>query len=144
MELHFRYNLLSKSLPEDLGRLRSLHKLTIGNNVLEGPVPAKSILFLNSVQYLDLNSNSFSGTFPDVSGSLRQLNFLDVSGNDFIGSLPNISALLNGVGVFNFSNNLLYGNLSFGFGGNINISFDLSRNFFTGHTPLQLVKAISL
>ncbi|KAH1123651.1 hypothetical protein GLYMA_06G012700v4 [Glycine max] len=117
-------------LPPDFTRLRNLRRMILANSMLTGALPGR--LFSDSLQFLVLRQNNFSGSLPVELWSLPRLSFLDVSANNFSGLLPNSTSAANNAtaAVLNISHNKFYGGLTpalrrFGF-------VDLSRNYFEG------------
>ncbi|PON50875.1 Tyrosine-protein kinase [Trema orientale] len=146
-------NQVSGELPS-FGSLPSLRVLRLGNNQLFGSIPEEfletsmplveldlsnngftgSLVGINStsLQYLNLSSNSLSGTLPTIlkscllmdlsknmiSGDISimqnweaNLEFLDMSSNKLSGSLPNLSSNFQSLTTINLSNNSLGGAL---------------------------------
>ncbi|KAG5018114.1 hypothetical protein AAZX31_06G012100 [Glycine max] len=117
-------------LPPDFTRLRNLRRMILANSMLTGALPGR--LFSDSLQFLVLRQNNFSGSLPVELWSLPRLSFLDVSANNFSGLLPNSTSAANNAtaAVLNISHNKFYGGLTpalrrFGF-------VDLSSNYFEG------------
>ncbi|ERM94316.1 probable inactive receptor kinase At5g10020 isoform X1 [Amborella trichopoda] len=78
-------NLLSGSLPPDIGKMDRLKLLNLGHNSLSGEMPIE-ISGLTSLEYLDLSFNHFKGSIPqELPLSVKTLN---VSYNDLSGIIP--------------------------------------------------------
>ncbi|KAB1223241.1 Receptor-like protein kinase HAIKU2 [Morella rubra] len=66
--------------------LQSLAKLSLGFNLLRGPV-MEDLKNCAKLEYLDLGNNFFSGAVPDIS-SLSQLRYLHLNHSGFSGNFP--------------------------------------------------------
>ncbi|XP_009140909.1 probable LRR receptor-like serine/threonine-protein kinase At3g47570 [Brassica rapa] len=91
-------NLISGSIPHQIGNLVSLQEITLGGNLLTGLLTA-SIGKLLRLQVLNLSSNSISGEIPSSIGNLTRLERLYLANNRFEGtitpSLSNCTSLLH-------------------------------------------------
>ncbi|CAN4081842.1 unnamed protein product [Withania somnifera] len=150
---------LKSIIPEEIGNLTGVIKLTLSNNKLTGNIP-KSVQGMLNLQELYLQSNKIEGTIPDIICNLRNLGSLDLSGNRFSGSMPpclgNITNLryiylasnklnlrlpaslgnLQDLIEFNVSTNLLSGQIPWEIGNlRAAILIDLSKNDFSGRIP---------
>ncbi|XP_016451484.2 uncharacterized protein LOC107776148 [Nicotiana tabacum] len=74
-------------IPEEIGNLTGVAKMTLSNNELIGHIP-KTVLGMLNLQELYLDSNKIEGTIPDAICNLKNLGALDLSGNQFSGSVP--------------------------------------------------------
>ncbi|KAJ0601748.1 putative protein kinase RLK-Pelle-LRR-XIIIa family [Helianthus annuus] len=108
------------SIPEQIGLLSNLTKLSLWGNQLTGNIPV-SLTNLTRLDYLDLSDNNFSGSLPVSLTNLTHLERLDLSGNSFSGEFP---ALLT---------NLIHLEYLF-----------LSRNNFSGELPVSLTNLTHL
>ncbi|CEM11834.1 unnamed protein product [Vitrella brassicaformis CCMP3155] len=79
-------NLLSGSIPAELGQLTELRKVYLHDNQLSGTLP-DTLSGWKSVEYLAIDHNNFSGTLEPLS-TLTSLRQLWVSDNWFEGYLP--------------------------------------------------------
>ena len=76
------------SIPSELGLLHaSLANLYLFNNLLTGTIPTELGL-LTFVNDLELFNNSLTGSIPSELGRLSILNFLFLSNNRLSGTLP--------------------------------------------------------
>ncbi|KAG5048902.1 hypothetical protein AAZX31_04G108900 [Glycine max] len=85
--LDLSYNLLSGSIPENLGEMAYLQVLNLGHNRLSGNIPDR-LGGLKAIGVLDLSHNSLNGSIPGALEGLSFLSDLDVSNNNLTGSIP--------------------------------------------------------
>ncbi|WVZ01448.1 hypothetical protein V8G54_027517 [Vigna mungo] len=85
--LDLSYNLLSGTIPGNLGGMAYLQVLNLGHNRLSGNIP-DSFGGLKAIGVLDLSHNSLNGSIPGSLESLSFLSDLDVSNNNLTGSVP--------------------------------------------------------
>ncbi|EPS57765.1 hypothetical protein M569_17052, partial [Genlisea aurea] len=125
-------NLISGELPELVGKLRNLRSLNLSGNLLTGNLPA-NLTEIPGLQAVALRNNSFSGRIPGGFGSVR---VLDLSSNLFNGSLPEVFGGGNLV-YLNVSGNRLAGEITPEFVAGIppDATVDLSFNNLTGTIP---------
>ncbi|KAF2314066.1 hypothetical protein GH714_021860 [Hevea brasiliensis] len=84
--LNLRYNKLSGSIPQEIGKLRSLSVAFLSHNKLTGRLPA-SIGNLGKLTILHLHDNRLSGLIPMEIGMLTSLKELVLTNNSLTGSL---------------------------------------------------------
>ncbi|XP_016477996.2 uncharacterized protein LOC107799403 isoform X1 [Nicotiana tabacum] len=149
-------------IPEEIGNLTGVTKMSLSNNELTGHIP-NTIQGMLSLQELYLQNNKLEGTIPDVICNLKKLGALNLSRNQFAGSVPpclgkvtnlrNINLAYNRLNSslpaalgdlhdlieFNVSSNLLGGQIPMEIG-NLNAAtlIDLSKNDFFGKIPITL------
>ena len=99
--LNLSNNLLSGSIPQQIGLLENLKSIDFSNNQLTGLLPTE-LYSLDSLQSLNLSNNLLSGEISDSIGNLTQLegvityahnsttqyDALNLSNNSFTGLLP--------------------------------------------------------
>ncbi|XP_027331714.1 receptor-like protein kinase BRI1-like 3 [Abrus precatorius] len=85
--LDLSYNLLSGSIPGNLGAMAYLQVLNLGHNRLTGTIP-DSFGGLKAIGVLDLSHNELQGFIPGALEGLSFLSDLDVSNNNLTGSIP--------------------------------------------------------
>lgn len=128
--INLTFNNISGSIPESIGKLTNLQKLTINNNELTGPLP-QSIKQLTKLDRLDLSYNKLEGSVS--LESLQNLQYLDISYNQFSSI---IFAQNNQLNTLKANHNKFTGPL---FSGLVNLNnlttLDLSYNEFTGSIP---------
>ena len=72
-------NQLSGNIPQELGLLKSLKHLYLGNNRLSGEIP-RDLALLDSLVNLDVSNNQLSGDFPREFSRLQNLKGLAAVG----------------------------------------------------------------
>lgn len=85
--LDLSYNMLSGTIPDNMGSMNFLQVLNLGHNNLNGNIPF-SLGGLKVIGVLDLSHNNLQGYIPGSLGGLSFLNDLDVSNNNLTGSIP--------------------------------------------------------
>ncbi|ESQ38625.1 hypothetical protein EUTSA_v10028397mg, partial [Eutrema salsugineum] len=85
--LSLQNNLISGSIPDDIGNLISLQSLGLHENRLTSPLPT-SIGKLLQLEGLNLNSNRMSGEIPTSIGNITRLDLLYLFNNSFEGNVP--------------------------------------------------------
>ncbi|XP_020596051.1 LOW QUALITY PROTEIN: LRR receptor-like serine/threonine-protein kinase RPK2 [Phalaenopsis equestris] len=87
-QLHLSFNLLEKSIPEEIGSgCLSLEYLDLSGNLLIGSIPS-SLGNCTKLQFLLLASNRLDSVIPPDLGRLENLRALDVSKNCLRGYIP--------------------------------------------------------
>ncbi|XP_019412937.1 PREDICTED: probably inactive leucine-rich repeat receptor-like protein kinase IMK2 isoform X2 [Lupinus angustifolius] len=101
---------LSGKISEKIGKLQSLRKISLHDNLLTGPIPY-SLGFLPNLRGVYLFNNKLSGSIPLSIGNCPMLQSIDVSNNLLIGKIP--PSLSNSTRIFriNLSFNLLSGSI---------------------------------
>ncbi|CAL5366258.1 unnamed protein product [Camellia sinensis] len=105
------HNSLSRPLPVEVGYLKNLGYLNVGENMLYGEIPdtlgscvlleilsmegnlfqgtiPSTLDFLRGIQLLDLSRNNLSGRIPEYIENFKFLQILNLSNNDFEGAVP--------------------------------------------------------
>lgn len=145
--------------------LKSLEKLALGHNTLSGPV-SDGLKNCVGLKYLDLSSNRFSGSPPDIS-YLSQLMYLYMNDTGLTGNfqwnslygMTNLVVLSLGDNRFNrspfpngitkltnlnwlyLSNCSIEGTIPSGIGNLTElINLELSQNYLTGEIPVEITK----
>lgn len=85
--LDISHNMLSGSIPKEIGKMLYLYILNLGHNNLSGTIP-EDLGALKSINILDLSSNSLDGTIPQALTSLSMLMEIDLSNNNLTGMIP--------------------------------------------------------
>lgn len=71
----------------------SVTKIQLSNQNLAGPLPIDSLCNLPSLQTLSLGSNLLSGPLKPEINNCSRLQFLDLASNNLFGSVPDLSSL---------------------------------------------------
>ncbi|XP_074319264.1 putative LRR receptor-like serine/threonine-protein kinase At1g53440 isoform X1 [Silene latifolia] len=88
-------NQLAGPIPKSLGNLKNLETLVLAANFFNGTLPA-TLVNLRNLKELRLNGNAFTGKIPDFLGSLANLTTLDIQGTSMQGPIPSsLSTLTN-------------------------------------------------
>ncbi|GJN08023.1 hypothetical protein PR202_ga25908 [Eleusine coracana subsp. coracana] len=123
-------NLLAGELPAVIGTYPELITVDLSLNQLHGPLP--ETLFTSVLTYMNLSSNSFSGTLPLPNSGARNSTSIDLS--IFPVQPSNLS-------IVDLSNNSLSGLLPSGIGDLSALTLlNLSQNNFTGQIPKAITK----
>ncbi|VVA36980.1 PREDICTED: serine/threonine-kinase [Prunus dulcis] len=85
--LDLSHNLLSGSIPKEIGKMYYLYILNLGHNNISGSIP-EELGKLRSVNILDLSSNILEGTIPQALTGLSLLMEIDLSNNRLSGMIP--------------------------------------------------------
>lgn len=125
------------TLPEGLGRLTTLEKLSMPRNLIRGTIP-KSISNLPHLEVLNLNSNMLVGTIPTFA-SFR-LRVLDLGHNGLVGTLDSDLVKHNPLlAELDASNNQLSGTVPSSFGDSQHLlTVSLSGNYLSGTIDASL------
>ncbi|KAL8499141.1 hypothetical protein ACS0TY_022207 [Phlomoides rotata] len=155
-------NQISGEIPAAIGNLKSLQKLSLGRNNLNGVIPQEIgnlqnlVLFgtednqisgqipaaignLKSLQTLSLGRNNLNGVMPQEIGNLQKLVVFSIDENEISGALP--------LNIFNMTSlqtlllwqNKLSGILSRDIGNLTMLNdLELSDNYFTGFIPTEI------
>eukprot|EP00980_Cylindrotheca_fusiformis_P030579 scaffold25064_cov113-Cylindrotheca_fusiformis.AAC.1 len=146
VELYFSQNLLSGTLPPEIGNFRGLRGLFLGDNLIEGSIPTE-VGRLTFATTLQLFKNSIVGTLPTEIGNLSRLGSFSISQNSaLVGLVPSEIGLLTSLTFLQLWGNFFDGELP------IEITrlrkmnaLGLSGNLFEGtiHTELAMMTSLS-
>jgi hypothetical protein len=78
---------LTGSIPADIGLLKSLTTLDLGENALTGSIP-EQLYDLTEMQYLYLHQNQLTGAISPKIGNMQSLLRLYLGDNELTGSFP--------------------------------------------------------
>uniref|UniRef100_A0A2N9G7Z1 Protein kinase domain-containing protein n=1 Tax=Fagus sylvatica TaxID=28930 RepID=A0A2N9G7Z1_FAGSY len=143
--MDFIENKLIGNIPVELGSLRKLEKLYIGENNLTGGIPP-SLGNISSLQALNLALNNIVGNIPDEIGHLQRLSFFQVAANNLSGMIPYSLYNISTMSIFAILINQLNGTLP----DNIGLTLpnlrhlSVSTNNFFGSIPVSLSNASRL
>lgn len=85
--IYLRDNSLSGIIPKEIGLMKVLNQLDLGNNNFSGFIPVQ-ISNLTNLEKLDLSGNQLSGEIPASLKNLHFLSFFTVANNDLQGVIP--------------------------------------------------------
>ncbi|KAF9681983.1 hypothetical protein SADUNF_Sadunf05G0060000 [Salix dunnii] len=85
--LDLSYNMLSGSIPAEIGSMSHLYILNLGHNNLSGNIP-QEIGKLTHLNILDLSNNRLEGMIPQSMTALSYLLETDMSNNHLTGIIP--------------------------------------------------------
>ncbi|RWR81269.1 Protein kinase domain-containing protein [Cinnamomum micranthum f. kanehirae] len=111
---------LGGQIAEKVGQLAALRKLSLHDNLIEGPIPS-TLGLLPNLKGVTLFNNRLSGSIPPSIGSCPLLQTLDLSNNLLTGTIP--ESLSNSTRLYRLN---------------------LSYNGFSGQIPVSLTRSISL
>ncbi|XP_028117107.1 probable LRR receptor-like serine/threonine-protein kinase At3g47570 [Camellia sinensis] len=80
-------NMLYGEIPDTLGSCVLLEILSMEGNLFQGTIPS-TLDFLRGIQLLDLSRNNLSGRIPEHIENFKFLQILNLSNNDFEGAVP--------------------------------------------------------
>ncbi|XP_025014368.2 probable LRR receptor-like serine/threonine-protein kinase At3g47570 [Ricinus communis] len=103
-------NMISGSMPAEIGNLVSLDVFDMGNNQFSGSLPP-SITKLQQLKVLYLQANKFSGEIPHYLGNLTLLTELMLNDNSFRGMIPLSLGRCQNLLLLDLANNNLNGSI---------------------------------
>ncbi|CAM8892183.1 unnamed protein product [Rhodiola kirilowii] len=135
----FGYNMISGSIPDEIGKNINLIQLAMENNDLDGVIP-ESIGNLVMLERLNFNGNRLTGSIPDSLGNLRRLFFLSFANNSLEGEIPFSLRQCNRMQTLLLSQNKLSGEIPKDVLNHFDqlISLDLHQNSLTGSLPSEV------
>lgn len=133
-------NLISGTIPHDIGNLVSLQELSLETNMLSGELPVSFGKLLN-LQVVDLYSNAISGEIPSYFGNMTRLQKLHLNSNSFHGRIPQSLGRCRYLLDLWMDTNRLNGTIPQEILQIPSLAYiDLSNNFLTGHFPEEVGK----
>ncbi|GJZ37359.1 MDIS1-interacting receptor like kinase 2-like protein [Tanacetum coccineum] len=130
--------LLEGSIPEEIGMLSNLAKLSHRGTNFKGTLPVSITNLTKSVE-LDLSGNNFTSTIPSQIGDLKNLLHLDLNHNQFSGLIPSSLGSMVNLTYLDFSWNNFIGPIPSSLGSMVNIDhLDLRTNKLNGSIPSSL------
>uniref|UniRef100_M4D9F9 Uncharacterized protein n=1 Tax=Brassica campestris TaxID=3711 RepID=M4D9F9_BRACM len=131
--LHGRFHSDSK-----LFRIQSLHFLDLSYNDFSGHI-LTSVGNFSQLATLCLSYNNFVGEIPSSLGNLSNLKFLQLSRNNFVGEIPSSLGNLSNLIAIDFYHNNFVGEIPSSLGNLSNLdTLYLSDNNFVGEIPSSL------
>ncbi|XP_004489358.1 inactive LRR receptor-like serine/threonine-protein kinase BIR2 [Cicer arietinum] len=116
---------LSGMIPEALKYCgQSLQKLDLGSNSLSSVIPTQICSWMPFLVTMDLSDNNLEGSIPSTIVNCSYLNELMLSDNNFVGNIPYEFGSLTRLHKFSVANNKLSGNIPSFFDGFDKESFD--------------------
>ncbi|KAL3747404.1 hypothetical protein ACJRO7_016223 [Eucalyptus globulus] len=127
-------------IPEEMGFLKTLTFLDLGNNALDYNIPS-SIGGLERLQRLYLDRNHLKGPIPNEICNLTGLGKLVLEQNRISGSIPNCIQNLSSLQIFFIGSNNMTSVIPLSLWGLQELIFlNLSLNSFNGGLPLEVGK----
>ncbi|KAF5179651.1 Leucine-rich repeat receptor protein kinase msp1, partial [Thalictrum thalictroides] len=80
-------NLVTGTIPKEIGDIRTLEDLNFQDNRMEGPIP-KELGNLINLKRILLGGNDYTGVLPDSLGNLKNLIDFRIDGASFSGKIP--------------------------------------------------------
>uniref|UniRef100_A0A2P2LN80 non-specific serine/threonine protein kinase n=1 Tax=Rhizophora mucronata TaxID=61149 RepID=A0A2P2LN80_RHIMU len=90
--LDLSYNMLSGTIPKEIGTMSYLYILNLCHNNISGDIP-QELGDLKGLNILDLSNNRFEGMIPQSMTGLSWLTDIDLSNNDLTGMIPEMGQL---------------------------------------------------
>ncbi|PHT97528.1 hypothetical protein BC332_33552 [Capsicum chinense] len=137
-KLSLSTNSLDGSIPDSLGNLKNLSNLGLWYNQLSSPIPSE-LENLKNINYLVLHNNQLSGPIPSEFGNLKNLNDLELSANKLSDPIPSELGNLKNLNDLVLSDNQLSGPILSELGNLKNLNYlGLFSNQLSGPIPKEL------
>ncbi|KAF3614306.1 hypothetical protein T459_04915 [Capsicum annuum] len=125
-------------IPEEIGNLTGLIKMSLFNNELTGHIPKTFQAMLN-LQELYLQHNKIEGNITDVFCNLKNLGALGLSGNQLSGRVPPCLGEVSTLRYLYLADNMLNSSLPESLGGLHDLmEFNISSNLLSGQIPIEI------
>lgn len=135
IEVDLDENNLVGEIPESVGHISYLQKLTLSNNSLSGEIPT-SFTTLPNLEVLSLNQNQLSGEIPSDIGDWKSMRWLHLNNNQLSGSIPTSITGMTYIEVLTLNDNLLTGDFPEGLEDLDYLQyFYVQNNYLTGSKP---------
>ncbi|XP_026434829.1 probable leucine-rich repeat receptor-like protein kinase At1g35710 isoform X1 [Papaver somniferum] len=142
--LYLDRNRFSGTIPQDIGKLRSLIDLAFSKNNLTGLIPT-SICNMSNLNYLYLFGNQLSGQIPQEIGRMASLTDLELAANNLNGPIPTSISNLSNLDTLYLFGNKLSGNVPVDIGRLVSlIDVQLSVNNLIGPVLVALCNLTNL
>ena len=129
-----RFN-LKGALPDDISSLKSLSRLNLAKNQIDGKIP-RSLCQIGTLTALDFSENNFSEDLPDCLNNLRALTTLNVQKNLLTGILPTTINAWPLLQRLDLSDNDFTGTIPANIGSATNLKYlSLAQNILQGAIP---------
>lgn len=133
-------NMISGTLPTEVGALTSLERMEIFTNGLKGPLPSE-IGLLTNVHTIYAIQNFLSDQIPSEIGLLSKLQALWLSQNLLLGTVPTELGNIVNLEDLKVADNMLSGTIPTEVGNLTKLrKFEIQRNGFKGKMPSELGK----
>ncbi|CAN4113812.1 unnamed protein product [Withania somnifera] len=128
---------ISSSLLAPLFGIKSLRKLILSTNHIQGQIPGEGLANIVNLVHVDLMQNNFTGPIAPPIFHLRHLQYLDLSENLLTGVLNPEIRFLQEFRTLKLDENLIGGNIPTEIGNFSKIQeLSLRNNHFSGGIPL--------
>ena len=137
-KLTLNNNQLRGQLPDEIGRLSCLKELSLEQNAFSGILPV-AFADLTNLTTLKIANTSIGGIIPSAYGSLHKLTYVDMHGDSLSGPIPSSFEGLTGLTYLDLGSNQLLDSVP-KFLGNFGelTTLRLGRNQFIGSIPSEL------
>mmetsp|Transcript_16323 Transcript_16323/g.36725 ORF Transcript_16323/g.36725 Transcript_16323/m.36725 type:complete len:335 (-) Transcript_16323:283-1287(-) len=107
-EIVWLHKNLKGTIPEEIGLLKTLARLSLDQNFLSGSIP-NNFKHLTELKRLDLDYNKITGSIPESIFTFKQLTWLDLDNNMFTGTLSFDVGQLQHLAALSLYNNAITG-----------------------------------
>ena len=143
-ELYLTLNRINGTIPPELGNLSQLTLLHLKYNQLSGPIPPQ-LGNLSNLSSMAMSYNQLSGNIPAQLGNLGKLNILNLGGNQLSGSIPAQLGNLTQLWELKLNKNQLTGSIPPQLGNLTYLQYlYLSDNQLSGSIPSEMGNLIKL
>ncbi|PHU02831.1 hypothetical protein BC332_28082 [Capsicum chinense] len=128
-------NLITRTIPPSIGKLKNLVTLSLDMNRLSGEIPEENAN-LKKLLTIDLSGNNLTSEISSLMALCSELTLVDLIRNQLVGEVPNEIAKLRNLNALNLSRNQLNGAISGEIGGMNSLTvLDHSYNDLSGRRP---------
>lgn len=134
--LDLSYNKFSGEFPVSVGSLTNLESLSLGFNMFNSRTIPEELMRLKKLSWLYLSNCSFIGSIPASLSNLSELGNLEISTNHLTGRIPKELGSLRKLYQLELYSNYLSGQIPPELGNLTSLrDFDASRNLLSGRIP---------